>query len=79
MWCLADTFHGYEHGSSLVACAEVANEQRSATLTDIRICLFFECHRWQHYGDTPDEETEPYIRRLVAEIAKRVAWYRHRR
>jgi hypothetical protein len=73
IWRFADTFQGYKHWGSFEACARIANEQRHATLTDLRTCLFFECRRWQHYGDDPDEEAEPYVRGLVAEITKRVA------
>ena len=38
------------------AGAKIANERRDSTLTDLRTCLFFECRRWRHYGDDPDEE-----------------------
>jgi hypothetical protein len=73
VWRLADTFNGFKHWGSFERCAEVANEQRGSTLTDVRTCLFFECRRWHHYGDAPDEEDAPYIRGLVAKIREMVA------
>ncbi|WP_197446870.1 hypothetical protein [Tautonia plasticadhaerens] len=51
----------------------MANQERDATLIDLRTCLFFEFQRWRHYGDEPDEEAEPYIRSLVSKIRERVS------
>jgi hypothetical protein len=68
IWAFADTFNGYKVHGSFAACAAIANEQRSETLTDLRTCLFFETRRWHHFGDDPDEESEPYIRSLVQRI-----------
>jgi hypothetical protein len=73
VWRLADTFNGYKHWGSFKRCAEVANARRDSTLTDLRTCLFFECRRWHHYGDDPDEEDAPYIRGLVEKIREMVA------
>jgi hypothetical protein len=73
VWRLADTFNGYKHWGSFERCAEVANERRDSTLTDLRTCLFFECRRWHHYNDEPDDEDAPYIRGLVAKIREMVA------
>ena len=73
VWRFADTFNGFQHWGSLEKCAEVANAQRCSTLTELRTCLFFECRRWHHYGDQPDEESAPYIRGLVDRIRSKVA------
>jgi hypothetical protein len=73
VWRFADTFNGYKHWGSFEKCAEVANAERHSTLTELRTCLFFECRRWHHYGDEPDEETAPYIRGLVAKVRDKVA------
>lgn len=72
IWQFALTFNGYEYWGSFEKCAEVANQERDATLVDLRTCLFFEFQRWRHYGDEPDEEAEPYIRGLVSKIRERV-------
>ena len=75
------TFDGYEHWGSFKACGEVAERWRQAfigegalppTLTELRICLFFEQRRWRHYGYIPDETAMSYIRSLVTEIHSRV-------
>lgn len=73
IWRLAVTFNGYQHWGSVEKCAEVANQEREATLIDLRTCLFFEFQRWRHYGDELDEEAGPYIRGLVAKIRERVS------
>ena len=73
IWRFAATFQGFKHWGSFKACAQIANEPRHTTLTDLRTCLFFECQRWHHYGADPDERAEPYMRGLVAEITRRVA------
>lgn len=72
VWRLADTFNGYTHWGSFERCAEIANAERDSTLTELRTCLFFECRRWQHYGEDPDDEASPYIRGLVAKIRDKV-------
>ncbi len=71
IWRLADTFNGYKHWASFERCAEIANQRRASTLTELRTCLFFECRRWHHYGDEPDDEDAPYLRGLVANIRDR--------
>jgi len=68
IWTFALTFNGFKEQGSFHACAVIANEQRSATLTDLRTCLFFEQRRWHHYGDYPDEEAAVYIRSLLQRI-----------
>ena len=73
IWKFALTFDGYGHWGSFEKCAEVANEERDVTLVDLRTCLFFERQRWHHYGDEPDEQSEPYIRGLVSKIRERSA------
>jgi hypothetical protein len=73
VWRFADAFNGFEHWGSFQARAEVANQQRGSTLTELRTCLFLECRRWHHYGDQPDEEESRYIRGLVEKIRAMVA------
>jgi hypothetical protein len=73
VWLLAGTFNGFKHWGSFENVAWVANRQRESTLTELRTCLFFECRRWHHFGDEPDEEAAPYIRGLVAKIRAKVA------
>ena len=73
VWRFADTFHGFRHWGSVDACAEVANDRRDWTLTDLRTCLFFECRRCQHFGIEPDEDDSPYLRGLVEQIRAMVA------
>jgi len=68
LWAFALTYNGFAEHGSFEACAAIANEQRTETLSDLRTCLFFEQRRWRHYGDDPDEEAEPYIRSLVQRI-----------
>lgn len=69
----AYTFNGFARLGSFEACAEVANERRHDTLTELRACLFFEQRRWQHHGDSPDEEAEEYQRDLVERIRAKLA------
>ena len=68
IWRLADSFNGYKHWGSFQKCSEIANQQSDSTLTEVRTCLFFECRRWHHYGDQPDEEDSPHLRGLVEKI-----------
>lgn len=68
-----DTFNGYKHWGSFKACADIANQQKHDTLTELRTCLFFEQRRWHHYGDVPDAEAEAYQRGLVEAIRRKVA------
>jgi hypothetical protein len=72
IWDFALTFNGYHHWGSFEKCAEVANQERDATLTDLRTCLFFEFQRWRHYGDDPEDEAAPYIRGIVLKIREMV-------
>ena len=62
------TFDGYRENSSNDRCAEIANQRRHNSLSDLRTCLFFEQRRWHHFGDDPDEAAMVYIRSLVEQI-----------
>lgn len=66
------TFNGYEICGSHKACAEIANERRDSNLTELRVCLFFEQRRYQHFGWPPSEEEMPYIRELIRKIRDHV-------
>jgi hypothetical protein len=66
-------FDGYKESGSFEACAEIANSGRDKTLTDLRVCLFFEQRRWRHFGEDPDEKTMVYIRGITEKIRAKVA------
>lgn len=67
------TFNGFKQLGSFSACADIANEPKHNTLTELRVCLFFEQRRWHHFGDAPDAEAEEYQRGLVEKIRSKVA------
>lgn len=62
------TFDGYRENGSNEKCAEIANERRHNSLSDLRTCLFFEQRRWHHFGDDPDAEAMAYIKSLLRQI-----------
>ncbi len=66
------TFNGYKACGSFEKCAAIANQQLDSTLTELRICLFFEGRRWHHYGDEPEEEATACIRGIVEKIRTKV-------
>ena len=68
----AITFNGYEVWGSFEACAEIANDRRHSTLTELRTCLFFEQRRWRHFGEVPDGDSTIYIREIVEKIRGKV-------
>lgn len=76
----AHTFNGYLEAGSLEAAGALANRYANAssnllatlTLEELRICLFFEQRRWNHYGGKPEGEDMNYIRTLVEQIRSRV-------
>jgi len=76
----AQTFNGYLEAGSLADAGALANKHRGAVpktlvalnLTELRICLFFEQRRWNHFGRKPEGEDLKYIRSLVEEIRSRV-------
>ncbi len=63
------TFDGYEFEK----CAEIANDHRHDTLTNLRICLFYEQRRWRHFDEVPDEDSMKYIRAVLNKIRHKVA------
>lgn len=65
IWLFALTFDGYGHCGSFGDCAEIANARRHDSLTNIRVCLFFEQRRWRHFGTEPESEDLAYFRYLV--------------
>jgi hypothetical protein len=66
-------FDGYKESGSASACAAIANAGRDNTLTELRICLFFEDRRWRHFGESPDAAGMVYIHGLIAKIRDKVA------
>ena len=75
----ARTFNGYSEGS-LADAGALANRYRGVapldlaalTLTEVRVCLFFEYRRCNHIGGKPEGEDLKYIRSLVNEIRARL-------
>lgn len=65
------SFDGYMYWGSSEECAKVANEQRQATITELRTCLFFELRRWRHFGKSPDDEALIYWREIVRKIREK--------
>lgn len=63
----ARTFNAYE-AFGFDGAAEIANERRQNTITEMRTCLFFEQRRWRHFGVAYDAETEMYLRSTVGRI-----------
>ncbi len=66
-------FDGYKECGSASACAAIANAGRDNTLTELRICLFFEDRRWRHFGESPDATGMVYIHSLIAKIRDKVS------
>jgi len=61
------SFDGYE-AVGPDRCAEIANRKSPRTLTEFRVCLFFEQRRWRHFGQEPDVEARRYIESLLEGI-----------
>ncbi len=66
-------FNGYKECGSAEACAKIANAGLDTTLTELRICLFFEDRRWRHFGESPDATGMVYIHSLIAKIRDKVS------
>jgi len=67
------TYDGFTASGSFERCAEIANDHRHDTLSDLRTCLFFEQRRWRHYGRPPEGDDLAYIRNLVESIRGKIA------
>ncbi len=65
------TFDGYKRWGSNEACAEVANNKRHNSMTELRTCLFYEQRRWRNFGYAPDEAAMRYIREVLEQIRER--------
>ncbi len=66
-------FDGYKECGSVEACAAIAKTGLDTTLTELRICLFFEDRRWRHFGESPDAAGMVYIHSLIAKIRDKVS------
>jgi len=66
-------FDGYQECGSFEECAKIANAGRDKTLTELRVCLFFEQRRWRHFGESPDAAGMVYIHSLIAKIRDKVS------
>ena len=64
----AHTIKGYEIHGSFEVCAEIANQHRHETLTDLRTCLFFEARRSRHCGYDPDPTEMEYIHQIIEQM-----------
>ncbi len=43
-----------------------------ADINHLRLFLYQEQRRWNHYGESPDEETIEYIRKIIGNIQKKI-------
>ena len=66
------TFDGYQASRSFETCAEIANNRRGSTVSELRTSLFFEQRRWRHFGATPDQESMVYIRSIIEQIRQKL-------
>jgi hypothetical protein len=75
----AMTYFGYDRHGGVDDLAFWANftadhwqreRQLPARAGEARAALFYEARRWHHFGDTPDAESEAYIRALLTQIAE---------
>jgi hypothetical protein len=69
----AMTLNGYIEAGSAEAVAQIANSRKSESLTDLRICLFFEYRRCNHSGVVPTGSSLEYIHSLIEKIRDRVS------
>lgn len=47
------TCNGYEEAGSFEECSRIANARMQSTLSELRICLFFEQRRWRILESIP--------------------------
>ena len=66
----AHTINGYEVMGGFEPCADLANSDGAATLTELRCALFFEARRDRHGGGYSFDEA--LIRSLLKEIRLKV-------
>ena len=66
----AHTINGYEVMGGFEPCAVLANRGTPSTLTELRICLFFEARRERYSGGMPTNEE--WIRDLLRTIRQKV-------
>lgn len=76
----AQTFNGYEATGSFRDAAQIANQHhlangrdRTWSLVELRICLFFEYRRWNHFGRPRGADDISYQNFLISEIRKVVS------
>lgn len=71
------TYFGYDRHGGVEGLGALANSsielwRQSRSLPSsvqlIRASLFFESRRWHHYGYSPDDEAEAYMRALVEKL-----------
>jgi len=64
----AHTFDGYQEAGSFEQCAEIAKSPNPASITDLRICLFFWFRSMRHTDAPVSEGEEKRIRDVVEQI-----------
>ena len=73
------TYDGYRRHGGVDGLGAIANPAQAAwrsaralptTVDGLQAALFFEARRWHHYGFSPDEDAEAYIRALIAELRR---------
>jgi hypothetical protein len=68
----ARTFDGYALFTDSDSLAHAVQRSYGATMTELRIALFFEQRKWKNEGTAPDEESLHRIRGLLEQIRVRV-------
>ncbi len=72
------TFNGYEAAGSLEKCIEIGKAKKDDTLTNLRICLFYEARKdyWTRGfgpdGYSPDEESARDINQMLDKIRTKI-------
>jgi hypothetical protein len=76
----AQSFNGYEAAGSFEDAAQIANQHhltngsgRIYSFAELRICLFFEYRRWNHFGRPRGADDITYQSFLISEIRKIVS------
>jgi len=81
----AYTFDGYDHRKDVSDCGEISRRVQGqykrggapmATVTDLRIALFFEARSAHHTGEQPGKARMKYIRAIVESIRNSVEAFR---
>ena len=66
------TFDGYKACGSFEKCSEVAMKKEHGSLTELRVCLFYQQRHFRFMGLPPEEEDMPYFHSLIEQIREYV-------